>query len=84
MDEKERYEAGKQVRRAVLGDAHVDRSLITIAMLIGMNREGGLCLILLHCWAGGDGFKSLGAQRSRRAQRYFQSQLLQAQRRALC
>jgi len=27
MDEKERYEAGLAVRRAVLGDAHVDRSL---------------------------------------------------------
>ena len=26
MDEKERYEAGMQVRRAVLGDAHVDRA----------------------------------------------------------
>ncbi|WP_448680319.1 4-carboxymuconolactone decarboxylase [Pseudomonas nicosulfuronedens] len=81
MDEKERYEAGMQVRRAVLGDAHVDRSLqnrtdfneefqemitrhawgdiwtrpglprhtrslVTIAMLIGMNREGELKLHL--------------------------------------
>lgn len=81
MDEKERYAAGMQVRRAVLGDAHVDRSLeklapfneefqemitrhawgdiwtrpglprhtrslITIAMLIGMNREGELRLHL--------------------------------------
>ncbi len=27
MDEKQRYEAGLGVRRAVLGDAHVDRSL---------------------------------------------------------
>ncbi len=27
MDERERYEGGLQVRRAVLGDAHVDRSL---------------------------------------------------------
>ena len=27
MDERERYEAGMTVRRAVLGDAHVDRSL---------------------------------------------------------
>lgn len=27
MDEKERFEAGLKVRRAVLGDAHVDRSL---------------------------------------------------------
>jgi len=81
MDEKQRYDAGMQVRRAVLGDAHVDRSLekltpfngefqemitrhawgdiwtrpglprhtrslITIAMLIGMNREGELRLHL--------------------------------------
>ncbi|WP_460043580.1 4-carboxymuconolactone decarboxylase [Pseudomonas sp. S2_H01] len=81
MDEKQRYEAGMNVRRAVLGDAHVDRSLekltpfngefqemitrhawgdiwtrpglprhtrslITIAMLIGMNREGELRLHL--------------------------------------
>ena len=27
MDERERYEAGMKVRRAVLGDAHVDASL---------------------------------------------------------
>jgi 4-carboxymuconolactone decarboxylase len=27
MDERDRYEAGMEVRRAVLGDAHVDRSL---------------------------------------------------------
>ncbi|MBJ9591065.1 4-carboxymuconolactone decarboxylase [Burkholderia seminalis] len=27
MDDQERYEAGMKVRRAVLGDAHVDRSL---------------------------------------------------------
>jgi 4-carboxymuconolactone decarboxylase len=27
MDEKQRYEEGLKVRRAVLGDAHVDRSL---------------------------------------------------------
>ena len=81
MDEKQRYEADMQVRRAVLGDAHVERSLekltpfneefqemitrhawgdiwtrpglsrhtrslITIAMLIGMNREGELRLHL--------------------------------------
>ncbi len=81
MDEKQRYEAGMNVRREVLGDAHVDRSLekltpfngefqemitrhawgdiwtrpglprhtrslITIAMLIGMNREGELRLHL--------------------------------------
>lgn len=27
MDEKERFDAGMKVRRAVLGDAHVDRSI---------------------------------------------------------
>lgn len=27
MDDKDRYEAGMKVRRSVLGDAHVDRSL---------------------------------------------------------
>ncbi|KAF0863320.1 4-carboxymuconolactone decarboxylase [Pseudomonas idahonensis] len=77
MDEKQRYDEGMQVRRAVLGDAHVDRSLnalnefnsefqemitrhawgdiwtrpglprhtrslITIAMLIGLNRNDEL------------------------------------------
>ena len=81
MDEKQRYDEGLQVRRAVLGDAHVDRSLnaltefnsefqemitrhawgdiwtrpglprhtrslITIAMLIGMNRNEELKLHL--------------------------------------
>jgi 4-carboxymuconolactone decarboxylase len=81
MDEKQRYEVGMKVRREVLGNAHVDRSLekltpfnsafqemitrhawgdiwtrpglprhtrslITIAMLIGMNREGELRLHL--------------------------------------
>ena len=77
MDERERYEAGMKVRRAVLGDAHVDgtlakrnefndafqdlitryawgeiwsrpglprqtRSLITVAMLVALNREDEL------------------------------------------
>ncbi|MBF7141759.1 MULTISPECIES: 4-carboxymuconolactone decarboxylase [Pseudomonas] len=81
MDEQQRYEEGMKVRRAVLGDAHVDRSLknvndfngefqemitrhawgdiwtrpglprhtrslITIAMLIGMNRSEELKLHL--------------------------------------
>lgn len=81
MDEKQRYDEGLNVRRAVLGDAHVDRSLnaltefnsefqemitrhawgdiwtrpglprhtrslITIAMLIGMNRNEELKLHL--------------------------------------
>lgn len=74
MDERDRYEAGLKIRRAVLGDAHVDaslekhndfndafqdlitryawgeiwnrpglprptRSLITVAMLVALNRE---------------------------------------------
>jgi 4-carboxymuconolactone decarboxylase len=74
MDERDRYEAGMKVRRAVLGDAHVDaslakrdeftndfqnlltryawgeiwsrpglprqtRSLITVTMLVALNRE---------------------------------------------
>lgn len=77
MDERERYEAGMKVRRAVLGDAHVERtlekrnefnepfqdlitryawgeiwsrpglprqtrSLITVAMLVALNREDEL------------------------------------------
>jgi 4-carboxymuconolactone decarboxylase len=77
MDERDRYEAGMKVRRAVLGDAHVDaslkkrndfndffqdlitryawgeiwsrpglprptRSLITVAMLVALNREDEL------------------------------------------
>jgi len=81
MEEKERYEAGMQVRRAVLGDAHVDRaqanrtpftgdfqdlitryawgeiwtrpglprhtrSLMTIGMMIALNREEELKLHL--------------------------------------
>ena len=81
MDEKQRYNEGMQVRRGVVGDAHVDRivnglsefksefqemftrdawgdiwtrpglarhtrSLITIAMLIGMNRNEELKLHL--------------------------------------
>ncbi|AYN93642.1 MULTISPECIES: 4-carboxymuconolactone decarboxylase [Pseudomonas] len=81
MDERERYEKGMEVRRAVLGDAHVNRSLekltpfneefqemitrhawgdiwtrpglprhtrslITISMLIGMNRSEELKLHL--------------------------------------
>lgn len=30
MDERERYDKGMEVRRAVLGDAHVDRSLANL------------------------------------------------------
>ena len=81
MDEKQRFEAGMQVRRAVLGDAHVDRaqakrtpftddfqdlitryawgeiwtrpglprhtrSLMTICMMVALNREEELKLHL--------------------------------------
>ena len=81
MDDKQRYEAGMQVRRAVLGDAHVDRaqskrtpftddfqdlitryawgeiwtrpglarhtrSLMTICMMVALNREEELKLHL--------------------------------------
>ncbi len=81
MNEKERYDAGMQVRRAVLGDAHVDRaqanrtpftgdfqdlitryawgeiwtrpglprhtrSLMTICMMVALNREEELKLHL--------------------------------------
>ncbi|HTD03909.1 4-carboxymuconolactone decarboxylase [Undibacterium sp.] len=81
MDEQERYDKGMQVRRAVLGDAHVDRtrqninehneefqnlitryawgeiwtrpglprhtrSLITIAMMVALNRQEELKLHL--------------------------------------
>jgi len=35
MKDEERYEAGMQVRRAVLGDAHVDRSLDNRTALTG-------------------------------------------------
>jgi 4-carboxymuconolactone decarboxylase len=33
MDEKDRYDAGMKVRREVLGDAHVDRSLQKLSPL---------------------------------------------------
>lgn len=47
MDEKQRYEAGMQVRRAVLGDAHVERSL---ANLTPFNEEFQE-MITRHAWA---------------------------------
>lgn len=46
MDEKQRYEEGMQVRRAVLGDAHVDRSL---ANLTPFNEEFQ-DMITRHAW----------------------------------
>ncbi|MDN0081688.1 4-carboxymuconolactone decarboxylase [Crenobacter sp. SG2305] len=88
MDEKQRYDQGLTVRRAVLGDAHVDRtltkrndfnsefqefitryawgeiwtrdglprhtrSLITIAMLIALNREAELRMHLRAAFNNG-------------------------------
>jgi 4-carboxymuconolactone decarboxylase len=81
MDERQRYEQGMKVRRAVLGDAHVDkaqenrnefndafqdlitryawgeiwsrpglpkqtRSMITLAMIVALNRPDELCMHL--------------------------------------
>lgn len=88
MDEQQRYENGMEVRRAVLGDAHVDRtlvkrndfngefqefitryawgeiwtrpglprhtrSLITLAMLIALNREDELRMHLKAAFNNG-------------------------------
>lgn len=46
MDEKERYEAGMQVRRAVLGDAHVDRAQANRTPLTGDFQD----LITRYAW----------------------------------
>ena len=46
MDERDRYENGLAVRRAVLGDAHVDRSL---AKRDGFNEEFQ-ALITRYAW----------------------------------
>jgi len=46
MDETERFEAGMKVRRAVLGDAHVDR---TLAERSAFNEEFQN-LITRHAW----------------------------------
>lgn len=46
MDEKQRYAEGMQVRRAVLGDTHVDRSL---ASLTPFNEEFQE-MITRHAW----------------------------------
>lgn len=46
MDEKQRYEAGMQVRRAVLGDAHVDRSLQNLTPFNEEFQE----MITRHAW----------------------------------
>ncbi|MNQ38799.1 Carboxymuconolactone decarboxylase family protein [compost metagenome] len=46
MDEKQRYADGMQVRRAVLGDAHVDRSLETLNAFNAEFQE----MITRHAW----------------------------------
>ena len=46
MDERERYEAGMQVRRAVLGDAHGDRSLEKLTPFNEEFQE----MITRHAW----------------------------------
>ncbi len=46
MDERERYERGIEVRRAVLGDAHVDRSLASRTDFNGEFQE----LISRYAW----------------------------------
>ena len=46
MDERDRYEEGMKVRRAVLGDAHVDRSL---AKRNAFNEEFQ-AMITRHAW----------------------------------
>ena len=46
MDERERYEQGMAVRRAVLGDAHVDRALAARTPFTEELQE----LITRHAW----------------------------------
>ncbi|NLY59040.1 MAG: 4-carboxymuconolactone decarboxylase [Gammaproteobacteria bacterium] len=46
MDEKQRYAEGMQVRRAVLGDAHVDRSLENLTPFNEEFQE----MITRHAW----------------------------------
>ena len=61
MDEKKRYEEGLKVRRAVLGDAHVDRSL---ARQNDFTREFQE-LITRHAW--GEIWTRPGLERSTRS-----------------
>ena len=46
MDDRERYENGMKVRRAVLGDAHVDRSLAKVNAFNGEFQD----LITRYAW----------------------------------
>ena len=61
MDDRERYDAGMQVRRAVLGDAHVDRSL---TRLTAFNEEFQN-LITRYAW--GEMWTRPGLQRHTRS-----------------
>lgn len=61
MDEKQRYEAGMVVRRSVLGDKHVDRSLERITDFNGEFQE----MITRHAW--GDIWTRPGLERHTRS-----------------
>ncbi|MDX9686308.1 MULTISPECIES: 4-carboxymuconolactone decarboxylase [Halopseudomonas] len=61
MDEKQRYEEGLKVRRAVLGDAHVDRSLASRTPFNEEFQE----LITRHAW--GDTWTRPGLSRHTRS-----------------
>src|SRR5690554_8120830 len=61
MDEKQRYEEGLKVRRAVLGDAHVDRSLASRTPFNEEFQE----LITRHAW--GDTWTRPGLSRPTRS-----------------
>lgn len=61
MDEKQRYEAGMAVRRSVLGDKHVDRSLKKTTDFNGEFQE----MITRHAW--GDIWTRPGLERHTRS-----------------
>ena len=61
MDEKQRYEAGMVIRRSVLGDQHVDRSLERITDFNGEFQE----MITRHAW--GDIWTRPGLERHTRS-----------------
>lgn len=61
MDEKQRYESGMSVRRSVLGDKHVDRSLKKITDFNGEFQE----MITRHAW--GDIWTRPGLERHTRS-----------------
>lgn len=61
MDEKQRYEEGMAVRRSVLGDKHVDRTLQSITDFNGEFQE----MITRHAW--GDIWTRPGLERHTRS-----------------